>query len=87
MNNEYLEIKSYLTQLATMINMLIPTKVSVSYLAETTGKSRQAIHQYLINNFEPEKDFWREGGKTYVSKNAAISIMQRNTNSNMLKAA
>ena len=80
MNNEYLEIKSYLTQLATMINMLIPQKVSVSYLAESTGKSRQAIHQYLINNFEPEKDFWREGGKTYVSKDAAISILQKTNN-------
>jgi len=80
MNNEYLEIKSYLTQLATMINMLIPQKVSVSYLVENTGKSRQSIHQYLINNFEPEKDFWREGGKTYVSKDAAISILQRTNN-------
>ena len=87
MSNEYLEIKSYLTQLATMINMLIPTKVSVSYLAETTGKSRQAIHQFLMNNFEPDRDFWQEGGKTYVSKDAAITIMQRNTNVNMLQAA
>ena len=77
MNNEYLEIKSYLSQLATMINMLIPTKVSVSYLAESTGKSRQSIHQYLINNFEPDRDFWKEGGKIYVSKDAAISILQR----------
>jgi len=77
MKNEYLEIKNYLTQLATMINMLIPSKVSVSYLAETTNRSRQSIHQYLINNFEPEKDYWREGGKTYVSKDAAISILQR----------
>jgi len=85
MNNEYLEIKSYLTQLATMINMLIPQKVSVSYLADNTGKSRQAIHQYLINNFEPEKDFWREGGKTYVSKDAAISILQK-TNTEKLAA-
>jgi hypothetical protein len=82
---EFLEIKSHLTQLATMINMLIPTKVSVSYLAESTGKSRQAIHQYLINNFEPEKDFWREGGKTYVSKDAAVSILQR-TNSERIVA-
>jgi hypothetical protein len=79
MNNEYLEIKSYLTQIVSVINMLIPKKVSVSYLAESTGKSRQAIHQYLMNNFEPEKDFWREGGKTYVDRETAISILQRST--------
>lgn len=80
MSKEYLEIKSYLTQLATMLNMLIPAKVSVSYLAESTGKSRQSVHQYLMNNFEPEKDFWKEGGKVYVSKEAAISILQRANN-------
>ena len=87
MSNEYLEIKNYLTQLATMLEMLIPRKVSVSYLAESTEKSRQSIHQYLMNNFEPEKDFWKEGGKTYVSKDAAISIMQRANNYKFQAAA
>ena len=87
MSNEYLEIKNYLTQLATMLEMLIPRKVSVSYLAESTEKSRQSIHQYLMNNFEPDKDFWKEGGKTYVSKDAAISIMQRANNYKFQAAA
>ncbi len=83
-NLEYLEVKRMLGQLATMLNMLIPTKVSVSYLTESTGKSRQSVRQYLINNFEPDKDFWNEGGKTYVSKEAAISILQRSSNNQML---
>jgi hypothetical protein len=79
-NLEYLEMKKILGQLVTMINMIIPTKVSVSYLAESTNRSRQSVRQYLINNFEPEKDFWNEGGKIYVSKDAAISILQRANN-------
>lgn len=87
MSKEYLEIKSYLAQLATMIDMLIPTKVSVSYLSASTGKSRQSVHQYLMNNFEPEKDFWKEGGKVYVSKEAAISILERANTKKMLTAA
>ncbi len=87
MNKEYIEIKNYLTQLTTMLEMLIPRKVSVSYLAESTGNSRNSIHQYLMNNFEPDKDFWREGGKTYVSKDAAISIMQRANNYKFQAAA
>ena len=77
MKNEYLEIKGYLAQLTAMLDMLIPAKISVRYLSESTGKSRQSIHTYLINNFEPEKDFWREGNRTYVSKDAAISILER----------
>jgi len=80
-NLEYLELKNMLGQLATMINMLIPQKVSVSYLAESTSRSRQSVRQYLLNNFEPDKDFWNEGGKTYVNKETAVSILQRaNTN-------
>lgn len=79
-NLEYLEIKKMLTQLATMLNMLIPEKVTISYLAESTCKSRQAIRQFLFNNFEPEKDFWNEGRKTYVAKNVAITILSRANN-------
>lgn len=85
-NLEYLEMKQMLGQLVTMINMIIPTKVSVSYLVESTGNSRQSVRQYLINNFEPDKDFWLEGGKTFVSKDAAISILERANTKKMLTA-
>ncbi len=85
-NLEYLELKNMLGQMAAMLNMLIPVKVSVSYLAESTNKSRQSVRQFLINNFEPEKDFWNEGGKTYVSKDTAISILSRAKNNQMLAA-
>ena len=85
-NLEYLEMKQILGQLVTMIDMIIPTKVSVSYLAESTDKSRQSIRQYLINNFEPDKDFWIEGGKIFVSKQVAISTLGRANTKKMLAA-
>ena len=85
-NLEYLEMKQMLGQLVTMINMIIPTRVSVSYLVESTGNSRQSIRQYLISNFEPDKDFWNEGGKTFVKKDAAISILERANTKKMLAA-
>lgn len=78
MSNDYLEIKSYLSQLVTMIDLLIPNKISVSYIIENTGKSRQSIHQYLMNNYEPEKEYWKEGGKTYMDRRVALEIMSRN---------
>lgn len=85
-NLEYLELKRMLAQLATMINMIIPKKVSVSYLAESTNKTRDGIRKQLMNNFEPEKDFWNEGGKTYVSKEVAIVILQKSSTKRMLTA-
>lgn len=85
-NLEYLELKRMLGQLATMLNMIIPKKVSVSYLAESTCKTRDGIRKYLLNNYEPEKDFWNEGGKTYVARDVAIVILQKSSNTKMLAA-
>lgn len=86
-NLEYLEVKKMLSRLATMLNMLIPVKVSISYVAESTNKSRSAIRQYLIGNFEPNKDFWLEGGKTYMTKDTAITILARANNQKIMQGA
>lgn len=86
MSNEIIEIKENLTKLAIMINMLIPAKFSVSFLSENTGKSRQTIHQYLVNNFEPDKNFWREGGKVFVDRQTAMSILSKYNNKIQLAA-
>jgi len=72
--NQLLEIKQILLKQQSFIDLLLPKKISVSYLVEKTGKSRQSIREYLINNFEPEEDFWKEGAKIYVSRETAITI-------------
>ena len=84
---EYLEVKRLLTQMATMLNMIIPPKISVSYIAESTCKSRESVRQYLLNNFQPEKDFWKEGGKIFVSKEVAITLLSKYNNKNLTLAA
>jgi hypothetical protein len=76
---EYLELKGMLSQLTYMIKMLIPQKASVSYLSDSTGKSRQSIRQFLINNFEPEVDYWLENGKMFASQKAVITILTRSS--------
>jgi len=76
---EYIELKSMLSELRHMVQMLIPQKATVSYLSETTGKSRQSIRQFLINNFEPEEDYWLDGGKMFASQKAVITILTRSS--------
>lgn len=78
-SSEYFEIKGMLSDLTYMVKMLIPQKASVSYLSETTGKSRQSIRQFLINNFQPEEDYYLDGGKMYASQKAAITILMRSS--------
>ena len=58
-----------------MIETLFPNKVSISFIKERTGLTRQGIRQKLINNFEPEVDFWQEGGKIFMSKSVALQLL------------
>ena len=74
---EYLELKSLILQQQALLKMFIPVKASVAHLASMTGKSRQAIRQYLIANFEPEVDFWIENGKIFATKETAAQIISR----------
>ena len=77
--NEYIELKKLLSELKNMIRILVPQTSSISYLSDLTGKSRQSIRQLLINNFEPEVDYWNKGGKIFVSQRVAIIILTRSS--------
>jgi hypothetical protein len=74
---EYLELKRLILQQQALLKMLIPVKASVSHLANMTGKSRQAIRQYLKANFEPDVDFWVENGKIFTTKETAAQVISR----------
>ena len=77
--NEYIELKQLLSELKNMIRILVPQTASISYLSDLTGKSRQSIRQLLINNFEPEVDYWNKGGRIFVSQRVAITILTRSS--------
>lgn len=73
---EYCEIKKLLLEQKVILETLFPNKVSISFIKERTGLTRQGIRQKLINNFEPEVDFWQEGGKIFMSKNVAFQLLK-----------
>jgi hypothetical protein len=73
---EYCEIKKLLLKQKAILETLFPNKVSISFIKERSGLTRQGIRQKLINNFEPEVDFWQEGGKIFMSKNVAFQLLK-----------
>lgn len=76
-SNEYLELKRLLLEQQTFLSLLIPQKMSISRISELSGKSRQAIRQYLLKHYEPEAEFWIEKDKIYVSKEVAVQLITR----------
>lgn len=74
---ELIELKNELLEIKAMLNLLIPETTTIGYISKMTGKSRQAIRDYLINHFEPEVDFWKKDGKIIISKEVAVKLLQR----------
>jgi len=78
MNNfTLLEIKNLILEQNTMLQMLIPHNVPLSQICDLTNKSRQTVRDYLINNFEPEVDFYKKNGRIIIRRNAAVAIVRR----------
>lgn len=75
---EYIELKTLLLEQRAMLRSLFPNKVSLSFIKERTGLTRQAIRMKLINNFELEVDFWKENGKIFMSKATALELLKLN---------
>jgi len=77
-SEEFFELKNLLLEQRALLSILIPEDVPLPFISDRTGKSRQAIRDYLHYNYEENKDFYLKKGKIYVAKEAAIQILQRN---------
>lgn len=76
-SEEFFELKNLLLEQRALLSILVPEDVPLSFISDRTGKSRQAIRDYLHYNYEENKDFYLKKGKIYVAKEAAIQILQR----------
>jgi hypothetical protein len=77
MDNNYLELKTMILELKNILELLIPSKSTISQIVSSTGATRQTITAYLYNNFEPEVDFWKENGKIVLSKSTALELLKK----------
>jgi len=74
-NEETFKLRQDIIEIKSMIQFLIPTEFSISYIAKQTGKSRQAIRAWLIRNCEPEVDFWEKDGKIIMPQHIAFKYL------------
>lgn len=74
---ELQEIKALLMEQRNMIELLFPNEVELSFVVEKTGLSRQTVRNRLINNFEVEEDFWKRGGKIFMSRKTALQFLNK----------
>ncbi|OCL89402.1 hypothetical protein [Arcobacter porcinus] len=76
---EYFEIKNLLLETREKLEkleLLIPEKFEISYVSQKTGLTRQGVRKKLYVNYEPEVDFWYEGGKIFLSQKVALQMLK-----------
>lgn len=76
-SEEFFELKNLLLEQRALLSILIPDDVPLSFICDRTGKSRQAVRDYLHYNYQEEKDFYLKKGKIYIAKETAIKILRR----------
>lgn len=74
---EYIALKQMLQEQKMMLQMLLPKKASLSYIAQSLGQTNEAVRQYLMRHYEENKDYWKEGRKIIVSQAIAIELLMR----------
>ena len=70
------EIKNLLLEQNDMLKIFTPNEVSLSHICILTGKSRQTVRDYLINNFEPEVHFFKKNGRIILTRDTAVQIIR-----------
>jgi len=71
---EFIELKR---NQELIISLLKPKEWTLSRVAEMSGRTTQAVRDWLLNNAEPDVDFYKKGGKIIVSENVALTYITK----------
>jgi len=71
---EFLELKR---NQELIIDLLKPKEWTVSRVAELAGRTTQAVRYWLINNAEPDVDFYKKSGKIVLSEKVALDYITK----------
>jgi len=73
-NNLKQEILELKRNQELIITLLTPV-FTISTVAKLADRTPQAVRDWLLNNAEPDEDFYKKGGKIIVSKKVALKYI------------
>jgi len=71
---EFIELKR---NQELIISLLKPKEWTLSRVAEMSGRTTQAVRDWLLNNAEPDIDFYKKNGKIIVSEKVALDYITK----------
>jgi len=58
-----------------ILKLLSPKYYTIAKIADVTGKTRQAVRDWLTNNAEPDVGFFKKDGKIIISEKVALEYI------------
>ena len=78
---EIAELKHELTELKhnqeLILKLLSPKNWTIPKIAEITGRTPQAVREWLTKNAEPDVGFFKKDGKIIVSEEVALQYINQ----------
>jgi len=71
---EFIELKR---NQELIISLLKPKEWTLSMVAKMSKRTKEAVRIWLINNAEPDVDFYKKNGKIIVSENVALKYINQ----------
>ena len=74
MENETKELLLEIRNKLDILEFFIPDDISLSELSRLVHMQNKTVYRYMRDNFEPEVDYKKKGGKIFVGKDTALCI-------------
>jgi hypothetical protein len=58
-----------------ILQLLSPETYTIAFMSKATGRSRQAVRDWLTSNAEPDVGFYKKDGKIVVSEKVALQYI------------
>lgn len=58
-----------------ILKLLLPKEFTVSTVAKITGRTRQAVRDWVMKNEEPDVGFYKKNGRLMLSEEVALKYI------------
>ena len=75
--NEFIDLSNKLSKVLNLVELIVPTTFTLSYIADITNTKRETIYKYVIRNYIEDMDFYRKNGRITVSRDVGLELIRR----------
>lgn len=76
-SSEFLELSNKMNKVLNLVELLVPSSFTLSYISEVTSSKRETVYKYVTRNYIENMDFYNKDGKITVSRDVGLELIRR----------